>query len=421
MQTNVGLDFGTHQTKVCVERQDGVELKYEFYKFYDENGKQKFTIPSRILIDENNCLHYGYTSPKLKGKEIRYFKQAAFCSSNELTMSNKEALYYSCWYLAYIIFELEEVYGIDFSIQMGVPTDSSRLEGRKKLAVSLLVSAYILVEKVFENDKSKFLKTSMPDLIQQTKLVGYSQKDKENYGILVFPEAYACLLPQLKSRKIVSGPSVMVDIGGGTTDISFFSIQNHKSENERVIIYDFYSVDKGLNYLTAVETTSNFSKNIKPERMNSYKAAIRLYFKNLIKRLREEYDIQNQCDSIECFLDINQSRPIIYTGGGSMNKALRCGYAIFNAVSQVSSRDWNTKSVVDVNQIDSMNLYPILTTAYGLSISVIDDNIKCESFRDFYSNIRGISIDESLQNYNKRRRVEDVNFVYNQLMRKKYK
>ena len=31
----VGLDFGTHQTKVCIEDKEGVELNYSFMKFFD--------------------------------------------------------------------------------------------------------------------------------------------------------------------------------------------------------------------------------------------------------------------------------------------------------------------------------------------------------------------------------------------------
>ena len=29
----VGLDFGTHQSKVCIERKEGAEQSYEFFMF----------------------------------------------------------------------------------------------------------------------------------------------------------------------------------------------------------------------------------------------------------------------------------------------------------------------------------------------------------------------------------------------------
>ena len=65
---------------------------------------------------------------------------------------------------------------------------------------------------------------------------------KEEYGLLVFPEAYACLNPLISQGKLATGMSLMIDIGGGTTDISFFTIENNKPQ-----VYDFYSINKGLN------------------------------------------------------------------------------------------------------------------------------------------------------------------------------
>jgi hypothetical protein len=60
-------------------------------------------------------------------------------------MTKSEAIYYSIWYLAYLFFDLEEEYGQDFAIQMGVPTDGDHFSAQKKLAVSLVLSAYRLV------------------------------------------------------------------------------------------------------------------------------------------------------------------------------------------------------------------------------------------------------------------------------------
>lgn len=40
----------------------------------------------------------------------------------------------------------------------------------------------------------------------------------------------------------------MIDIGGGTTDISFFTIENNVPQ-----VYDFFSINKGLNYLTCAD------------------------------------------------------------------------------------------------------------------------------------------------------------------------
>jgi hypothetical protein len=35
----VGLDFGTHQTKVCIEDKQGAETHYKFQRFRNLNGQ----------------------------------------------------------------------------------------------------------------------------------------------------------------------------------------------------------------------------------------------------------------------------------------------------------------------------------------------------------------------------------------------
>lgn len=50
------------------------------------------------------------------------------------------------------------MYGQDFAIQMGVPTDDARLTHQKQLAAVILASALIRWWKMsFENDKEAFL------------------------------------------------------------------------------------------------------------------------------------------------------------------------------------------------------------------------------------------------------------------------
>ena len=69
----VGLDFGTHQSKICIESKQGVELSYYFYKFADEKGKMRYTLPSIIRIEKDDRLSYGYLEKRNGGKIVRYF------------------------------------------------------------------------------------------------------------------------------------------------------------------------------------------------------------------------------------------------------------------------------------------------------------------------------------------------------------
>ncbi len=89
----IGLDFGTHQTKVCiVDNSDRRNRRYLFHRFKDLNGKEKLTIPSIVQVNADGTLSYGYTDTKFarmvlppipsiapaKPKEPKYLKYGIF-------------------------------------------------------------------------------------------------------------------------------------------------------------------------------------------------------------------------------------------------------------------------------------------------------------------------------------------------------
>lgn len=390
-QITVGLDFGTHQTKVCVEEKDGAELEYKFFLFKDKNGLMRYTLPSVIQLSPDGKLSYGYKVDNRRKNNIKYFKQSAFQTTNQVNYSETEGMLYSIWYIASILFDLEEVYGQNFSIQMGVPSDSSHLDRAKQTAVSILVSAYKLVEDVFANDKQKFLGTPIKELRSLTKITPYSQHIKDEYGILVFPEAYACLKPLIKRGKIATGMSLMVDIGGGTTDMSFFTIEKDMPQ-----VYNFYSLGKGLNFLTGADsayrkstkTIVTSASEIDSNRRKIYIKEVNNICYNLVEHLKVEYRKQT---SLQLFrlIDALKIRPIIYCGGGSTFSSLRIPYGGFSVKQQITPEVWNTKAIDQIDDIKENGLCPILSTAYGLSISAANDNINRLQFEDVFNSLRG--------------------------------
>ncbi len=424
----VGLDFGTHQTKVCIENKQGVECRYSFMKHKDADGKTQYTLPSVISIGHDGKLSYGYVSPKPEDEIVRYFKQAAFRTIPDMKMSQEDAMYYSCWYIASILFDLEEIYGQDFAIQMGAPTDSEHYAKTKEVAVRILASAYKLVEDVFHNDKKAFLNTDIGQLKKMTTLVRYSQELKDEYSILVFPEAYACLRPLTSKGKIPRYMNLMIDIGGGTTDISFFTIARKEGGKEKEMVpmvYDFHSIDMGLNFLTnalqkekgnsiqesidnttaqhkgllhsfgelfshhhkGVSQQSNerieFGAEIDPDRRAQFVKEVNKYVSGLIRRLHNVYKKQSTFDVMR-LEDALKNRPLIYCGGGSTFKALQLDYSCFKDKKMITHFDWDIKSVDDVKEIVDRRLVPILSTSYGLAISVVNDDIPQKSFADLF-------------------------------------
>ncbi len=396
-QITVGLDFGTHQSKLCVERKDRAELGYSFFKFRDTCGSTKYTFPSIIQVNQDGTLDYGYINKKKGSTIVRYFKQATFTSS-QTAITKNEAILYSIWYLSYILFELEEIYGTDFSIQMGVPSDGSHLESQRQLAVSILLSAYNLVEEVFANDKDAFLKSTITELKEKTEVIKYSKELKEEFNILVFPEAYACLMPLVASSKIAGGMSLMVDIGGGTTDISFFTIEEDIKNpmNSKLRVYDFKSINKGLNFLTNTESLTDDERldsnvggasELHKGSINAFKGELNNLCSSLRGRLLKEFKIQGDLPEHR-FDEALAKRPIVYTGGGSSFAVLRHGYHGFKDVIHINHKNWRSSVIEDLSTIVALGLCPILSTAYGLSISRTNDKIICEPFREIFRGIR---------------------------------
>lgn len=386
----VGLDFGTHQTKVCIEHKDGVELNYTFMKFSDIYHRDYYTFPSLIGVGKDGLLSYGYLPRRYDGRIIRYFKQSAFRPSPS-SMPQVNAMYFSTWYLAYILFDLEDKYGQEFTIQMGAPTDSAHVNQAKAIATRLIASAYRLVEEVFANDKGKFLATPMRELVELTNLIPYSQEIKDEYGLLVFPEAYACLKPLISQGKLANGMSLMIDIGGGTTDISFFTIEGNKPQ-----VYDFYSINKGLNYLTGANESNQTGTEINVQDASQIIQGRRVVYINelnqvcdtLRSKLQKEFRLQTSL-SMHRLLDALKNRPLVYCGGGSTFKTLRVSYGGYQDKKQISHKEWNMKSIRDMDEIIDEGLCPILSTAYGLAISTENDNIKMKPFKDIFEGIRG--------------------------------
>ena len=224
-EIKIGLDFGTHQTKICVQRtpdEGRGEPNYEFFKFNDLQGNWQYFLPSVIQINSDDTLSYGYVDGsrmkaepsepvrqnveleeefdvaemaeylydkyataesvpedmyvlsemlkirlqkvkarnKAKNEEaerlydtqmrdhrsakniFRYFKQATFIGGewNRVAPISNRTL--CVWYLAYVIFLLEEEYGTNFSINMGIPADEDTSEVKKRWGVEILAAAY---------------------------------------------------------------------------------------------------------------------------------------------------------------------------------------------------------------------------------------------------------------------------------------
>ena len=499
--TNVGLDFGTHQTKVCWEHIDASgNAIYTFFSFIDLNGNEKFALPSVVQLNEDDTLSYGFVDesrckyetpvhnssfdlvepkqPKLqlpkkpevknqnevgsktslasalktallnklhkKSREqeqreweeqcipfkiqyekalkkyeedkkkydqrynewleeqernkrskciYRNFKQATFLGPEyypwEYAISSEQL---SVWYLANLFFLLEDYYQRDpfYSIQMGVPTGNTDLEARRRKAVALVAAAFHLIEH-YSNDYVAFKAAKLSELAELTDLSGLLnekayEENKYYYNIKVFPEAFAGLLVMTTQSVLSSGFNLLVDIGGGTTDISFFATTN---SSKRPMIYNYDSVPKGLNYLFESAAPANWNRMaehptsdlLDKDKLENAKEEHRKGIEESVKHLLLEIYRKRVQSAISKTALGNTlvDRPVIYNGGGS------CPKEIMMELDEITERFTDVRSILFIsNKQEIENLVPILSVSLGLAISQESDEIKLYELKDIF-------------------------------------
>jgi hypothetical protein len=268
---HIGLDFGTYQSKACVYHIENDSR--EFYKFKKSNS---FFIPSSITIDRDGFLRFGgATSQKEGEKHYRYFKIAAaedkafrletfeqeedsnFYRFNEFQDYSPEVL--SVIYLTYLIVELEETLrprfegtkntggallrglfqrqqkteDVSFTYRLGIPTEWSQKKTieRKRKFENILLLARLLSKKYGSTKELSLVKivellSALKDLNlnQQIGSLDAFKERLNNEGVSVYPETAAGLALITHEKLVTPGCYATMDIGGGSTDISFFRV-----------------------------------------------------------------------------------------------------------------------------------------------------------------------------------------------------
>tara|TARA_R110001606_G_scaffold381232_2_gene542321 strand:+ start:1028 stop:2656 length:1629 start_codon:yes stop_codon:yes gene_type:complete len=535
MSYTVGLDFGTHQTKVCIEDASNPAQKmYEFLEFNNPNGESAVLLPSVVQINQDDTVSYGFVDekkckwlnnegiekPKLKllpkpdlklpeepekpifpskpiaktvswkdklkgiiygkkkeedpdvllwknncsriqdeyeliinnwkrqcavlqenhtkeidswkadnilletkysrelekwgqngveGLSFRYFKLATFSSSDKWNQNiNSDVI--SVWYIANILFVLQTKLGEDFFVQIGVPsgTDAITLKEQKNKAFAIMTAAYKLVDHY--DTKESFLSEKYSTLLELTEIEGqYSEDDVIYYGLNVVPEAYAGLSSITQQKRLETGMSLLVDIGGGTTDVAFFTISDDKPDIHMVI-----SFPKGLNFIFEQYISSNKELSfVEVQRLFFEKKGENLLFGSSIvnyqAQLSEEVkrlvkDIQNSFSSrknhhqlpVKRLMDALDNRPVVYCGGGSIYKSMRTALLNFTDQKLISKNLLNIPFVNNHNIDDE--LFTILATSYGLSIP-LENEIVLTPIEKVFNHIAAPDLDQNDYGY----------------------
>ncbi len=385
------------------EYQDWLNQCASIIKQYNRSVEQRDWIISQnkknIINWENECERISRNhaiQKKLYEESLveypmvyRYFKQATFSAyvwDYEIKAQDLTVLY-----LANIIFRLEERFGTDFSIQMGIPASKATFSRLKPFASGYLIQAIRLVEDVFQNNYEKFLATPFEELLSLIPKYEYSADLKMQYGLIILPEAYAALRSLTANSRIPRGMSIMLDMGGGTTDISFFVIE----DNGEPHIYHFESIAKGLNFFLEYEDrlnfrTIDFSKKKELEDVSSdvfnsafkeFKGNIDTVIKNLTDFLHQDTISRGFMKS--AFKDAVQNRPAIYTGGGCYDNRMRKSILDFSDVKYIDKKILGIPNIIEENRVTIP--YSLMATAFGLSIQRLDDEIEVSKKEDLFA------------------------------------
>lgn len=380
-------------------------LKKQYNKAIERRDWHISQYKKEIRTWESECerikRNYAYSKKQYEESLVeypmvyRYFKQATFSAylwDYEIKPQDLTILY-----LAYIIFRLEERFGMDFSIQMGIPASKATFNRLKPLASGYLIQVIRLVEDIFQNDFEKFLATPYEELLSMIPKYEYSEDLKMQYGLIILPEAYAALRSLTANSRIPRGMSIMLDMGGGTTDISFFVIE----DNGEPHIYHFESIAKGLNFFLEYEDRHSF-RTIDFSKKKELEDVPRDVFNNAFKEFKGNIDtvIKNLTDFLHqdtisrgfmksAFRDAVQNRPAIYTGGGCYDNRMRKPIFDFSDVKYIDKNILGIPNVVEENRITIP--YSLMATAFGLSIQRLDDEIEVSKKEDLFAKYTNVN------------------------------
>lgn len=348
---------------------------------------------NRITQEYKNQLQYWEKNSKHPQK-YKYFKLATF--SNEYKWDVNyivESDILSVWYITYLLLttkqQAEKYLNLSFyediAIQMGIPVSADKQANIiRYCALKLMVAARNLMEHF--NSPDEMLNIDYRQLLEITKILLNTKNVKtaaEDYSLMVLPEAFAGLLSLTNARNLTrANMHLLVDIGGGTTDIAIFTITQDTMKTFIPNIAKMKSFHKGLNFvletycqkhhnITMEEAQELFFQNheLFTQEIETYTNQLQNQLKEIINEVIEDYNRYANLP-LERLTDAMNGRPIVYCGGGATYSNMRTKHKYFNNIRLIKRNTLNIQNLR--NQNITENIFTILATAYGLSIPQID-------------------------------------------------
>lgn len=313
----------------------------------------------------------------------RYFKIATFSQDTDWK-GDIPPKYLSTWFLTYVLFCIFEEYPDEVSFQMGIPESIGEKysETQRKDAEDVFYTAYRLYKRF--GRKEDFLKAPITELKSATNFNSHQIDYESGSQVLVLPEAFAGLLTITQQGKIGIGMTLLVDIGGGSTDISLFNVISTRS-GEVPNISRIISVHRGLNYIYSLYKETHYEMSMEEIRKlfaknpSAFKDEIGVYRRELAIMVQNEIyhplvkAALKQGISIERLMPILEERPVVFSGGGGVYDVFHKGVHMFSEPVSVSKDLLSLRNVSDKRISDDE--LSILSVAYGLAIPQVREPI----------------------------------------------
>lgn len=230
LEVRIGLDFGTAFTKVVL----GIGNDFYAIPFKKFSIVDKFLLPSVLYLDENQNCHLG---DRHINKTLSNLKDRIILSEFEDLALDVEHLCSIIFYLSLVLQQTRYQFMHDhwdqynekylvWNLNVGMPTENVSDSEKKDLYLELsrLAWLYSLNEGPLNFDL--FKEPAVDKETLENILEG---------RIDVYPECDALLLSYEKSIEYREGHHILIDIGAGTTDVSYLNVFEDEDEMKHVV------------------------------------------------------------------------------------------------------------------------------------------------------------------------------------------
>lgn len=310
----------------------------------------------------------------------RYFKIATFSKRYDWKQKISPKII-SAWYLTFVLFHLYEKYEETSPVQMGIPqsiSDKAFSDVQIKNAEDVFYQALKLYRHFCS--LQEFLKAKVDELLELTTFETFEPDYDKDPGLLMLPEAFASLVPITREGKISQGMTLLLDIGGGSTDISLFNVIPKRDKEYLPNIAHIISYHHGLNHVFRMYSNDHIGVSIEdaramfekyPEKLTPY---VQEFESNIVKLIDTDIYRPLMKAAEECGADVKRfsldliKRPVIFTGGGGVYEVFHNKIHTFYEPLSVADDLLSLKSISNKNVTQTE--LSILSVAYGLANSI---------------------------------------------------